>query len=132
MKTKAILMTLAAAFSLAAQEPTRKMVVDVPFAFEANGQKMPAGSYKMLREGRNAFVRLEGMKGGKAIMLMALSTSANTLGTDALVFHRYGDKIFLHAIADKTSGFTIRLPEARTEKEMARAGEPETLLATAP
>lgn len=134
MKTK--LFALAAALILSglatgisyAGQPA--LCVNVPFAFQAGDQEMPAGEYRLETEvtGAGQFQLLRQVDGDAVVILMTLPVESKAENPDpALIFHRYGQTYFLAQIwsggADGRELF-----KSNREKEMAR-GEVSSELA---
>ncbi|HTT19552.1 MAG TPA: hypothetical protein VMG82_11425 [Candidatus Sulfotelmatobacter sp.] len=90
------------------------LVVDVPFAFSAQGQKFPAGHYIVSQ--KDDMILIFNHKQGRYVPThLALRTKADG---SKLVFHRYGDEYFLQSvwITGNTSG--KELYPSRAEHEL--------------
>jgi hypothetical protein len=102
-----------------AQKPT--LVADIPFAFQAGDQMMPAGQYSVQRlftAGED--LRLLRRAGGSANLIVPTMPMDNQArgGEVKLVFHKYGDTCFLSQIWE--GGQSRKLYESKREKELAR------------
>ncbi len=88
----------AAVFALAlaavGQTSPGDLVVDVPFEFSVNGQKLPAGHYIVSQQ--TDMIRIF----NRHLGLFVATHSATRTQTDGskLVFHRYGTDYFLSAV----------------------------------
>jgi len=92
------------------------VVVDVPFAFNAGGQALPAGHYIVAAVGDNIKIFNSQTTGFYVPTHSAMRTASD--GTK-LVFHRYGDTYFLSAVwvAGNTTG--REMFRSRAERELA-------------
>jgi hypothetical protein len=99
----------------------QRIVIDIPFGFEAGEIKMPAGAYDVTFPGSNTvLLRSEDRKHGTFLMTNSVHTS-NVPGLAKLVFNRYGERYFLNQVwsAGYSSGHQL-LP-SKTEVELARS-----------
>ena len=104
-----------------AQGTSARLVVNVPFDFRTGSEIMPAGKYDILTMSDHVLL-LRGTTQNKSQILMAInSTTTKPTERGRLVFHRYGNKYFLHQIwsPGATNGF--ELPKSHAEKETVRA-----------
>jgi hypothetical protein len=133
MKTKLLAFTAALLLSgLAtgicyAQQPV--LAVNIPFAFQAGDQILPAGEYRLepATSGAGQFERLRQVDGDAVLIVSTIPVQSKTENPDpALIFHRYGQTYFLAQIW--TGGATGRqLLKSDREKEMARGEESSEL-----
>jgi hypothetical protein len=117
--------TLIATGSAWAQDHAAK--VTVPFAFTVNNETLPAGSYTISSDSRNAEVlsiRNRQEKVNAWALGMVGSTEANKTGQ--LTFHKYGDRLFLSEISYPNSSASVHFPvsniEKRARKQTMEAG----------
>ena len=105
----------------------------VPFAFVANGNKMPAGECTIAIDVNGGTLLSISSGAQHAFVVPIADVSPNPLKKTALVFHRYGDQYFLIGI--KHGGGTgYQLPPSRLERELQARNlveEVVTLLASA-
>jgi hypothetical protein len=106
-----------------AQQPA--LSVDIPFAFQAGDQKMPAGEYRVesITTGAARFQLLRQVDGDARLIVPTMAVLSKAENPDPrLIFHRYGQTYFLSQI---WSGGTLgrELFESNREKEMARGEE---------
>jgi hypothetical protein len=107
--------------------------VQVPFAFVANGQVMPAGECTIALDvnGRTLMSISSGTK--HAFALPIADESPNARKKTAVVFHQYGDRYFLTGIM-RENGSGYQLASSRLERELQARNIPWqvfTLLASA-
>src|SRR3974390_1340781 len=89
----------AAVFALSsaaiAQTSPGDLVVDVPFTFSANGEKLPAGHYMVNQQSDIIRIFNDHHQGVFVATHRAIRTQTDG---SKLVFHRYGDEYFLFAV----------------------------------
>jgi hypothetical protein len=130
MNIKLILIA-AAACGLAAQGSGPKIQAPVPFAFEANGVKMPAGRYEVTRSDRSSYLLLRNAVSGNTVALPAGAKSDNKSGWGAIEFRHYKGVYFLSALEYRGAKLKYSGTSSRREKEMAIAIRPEVVIAQA-
>jgi hypothetical protein len=122
--------TLAFAFTLSAfapgsravaQDTSVRLVANVPFDFRTGSEIMPAGKYDIRALSDHVLLLREITQNRSQILMAIGSTTMKPTGKGSLVFHRYGNKYFLHQIwsPGATNGF--ELPKSHAEKETVRA-----------
>jgi hypothetical protein len=97
----------------------------VPFAFSANNQEVPAGSYNIQLQ--NRFLYLRSLKTTKTVILMVRpDDSARMTDTPGrLVFQRYGRRNYLKQVwIGGTSRHSELVVRPRVEQELAK-GTPQ-------
>ena len=125
MNTKLLMLAAAATLGLAAQS------AKIPFAFEANGKKMAAGEYTVQLSGLKTFIAIRHADTGNALFVTNAGGNGNRLAGNQMVFNVYGDRYFLTAITDAKTGAVMRIPQSRTEKQIARVVPAETVVRNA-
>jgi hypothetical protein len=92
----------------------------VPFAFSANNQEVPAGSYNIQLQ--NRFLYLRSLKTTKTVILMVRpDDSARMTDTGRLVFQRYGRRNYLKQVwIGGTSRHSELVVRPRVEQELAK------------
>lgn len=107
---------LAIAAAALGQATRGDVVVDVPFAFTAGGQQLPAGHY-VVAPGTDVIRIFNAHNTGLYVPTHAAVRS----GADGskLVFHRYGEKYFLSEIWITGNNFGRELFRSRAEKDAA-------------
>ena len=130
----AIVMTLMPLLASAQLGTHVKLVVNVPFQFRAGEMLIPAGECAVQRASMNSSTLVIGNWGAKvglfATPLIAEATEISR--TNAMVFHKYGDRYFLTSIKLKGSKAVYRLHESKAEAELRAQNVPasqEILLA---
>jgi hypothetical protein len=94
----------------------------VPFAFSANNQNVPAGSYNLRRES-SCMLSLENVKTGKSQFLMVRpDDSGQAIETQGrLVFQRYGTHIYLTQVwSPGTSRHSELVVQPKVEQDLAK------------
>jgi hypothetical protein len=96
------------------------LVVDVPFAFSAAGQKLPAGHYIVKQH--TGIIRIVG-NNNQSVMVPIHAALRTQVEGSKLVFHRYGDSYFLSSlwIAGSTSGKELYPSKAEHELKTRQA-----------
>jgi len=99
-----------------AQTKAGDMVVDVPFAFNAGGQTLPAGHYIVLAQ--DYTLRIFNSENA-GLYVSTHSATRPTSEDSKLVFHRYGDTYFLSAVWVTGNTIGRELSRSRAERELA-------------
>lgn len=132
-----------AAIPASAQVPGR-MRADIPFDFYVGGKLLPAGKYNVERDaaGRNT-LRVRRADGDETTFALTIGVQGKQSQPDTprLIFHRYGDQIFLAQVWEsQRAGHT--LVESKRERSLrkelrasgvasARQAGPEVLVVAA-
>ena len=104
-----------------AQNSSEHVVATVPFDFRTGSEVMPAGKYD-IRTLSDHVLLLRGVTQNRSQILMAIgSTTMKPTDKGRLVFHRYGNKYFLHQIWSPSATNGFELPKSHAEKETIRA-----------
>ena len=98
-----------------AQRLTTTAEVNIPFAFQTSSHTMPAGKYRIIQESRNVIWLQGSSTGAFAVTYDDVATKVPNHGS--VVFHRYGDKYFLHEIWTAGNNVGLECPKSRAEKE---------------
>jgi len=85
-----------AASAFASQIPDQYVSMTIPFAFQAGGSTLPAGTY-MVSQPVSGFILIRGFKGGIFIPATALLTDIDG-GKSTFKFTRAGDKYVLQGV----------------------------------
>lgn len=122
-------------FLMAAALPARALTnevvrANIPFAFHVRNTALPPGEYVIQPAGgtNRALLLLRRNDGSHPMFLLTTTTTPKTESTTAhLIFNRYGQERFLHAIFVPGDGGNVFLGSA-TESQAARraASAPET------
>jgi hypothetical protein len=108
----------AATPSFAQSSPLVK--ADIPFAFQANGKLMPAGTY-LISQQNGGIMRLNGS--GKHAQAMAIALPDNGIKAatvSKVTFNKYGDHYFLHNVSVAGSTTSYRCTTTKQEKNIVR------------
>ena len=116
---------LASVASLAQTGPG-DVVVDVPFAFSAAGQSLPAGHY-VVKSIDDSHIRIFNSQALELYLPTKGAIRSTSEGTK-LEFHRYGDMYFLSSVWIRGSQTGRELFRSKAEKELA-GRNPEVELA---
>lgn len=112
--------TLASTQTAAAQSSSTVAEANIPFAFQAGNQQMPAGQYRIVRES-TSLILLQGPSHADDFIVMHDATSLKVPSKGKIVFHRYGDKYFLSQIW--TAGNPDGLESSKCQAEKAAMKE---------
>ncbi|HVI10525.1 MAG TPA: hypothetical protein VND65_19710 [Candidatus Binatia bacterium] len=115
-----LLMMLVGLTGLLNAQNSAGLKAQVPFAFAASGQTMPAGecTIAVVTNGRTY---LSITSGGQHVFALPVGDLSPGMRQDAaLVFHQYGDRYFLTGIKG-AGGIGYQLPASKLEQEL-RAG----------
>jgi hypothetical protein len=132
------ILTVAAALVFTALVPAQSRAQQVtqakiPFAFQVENTKMPAGEYQIRRALPSSKAVLQIRRTDSAAAMFVLTNSADTRSNDAeLIFHCYGNECFLSEIRTGR-GQALKLGLSRGEKEVSHAnGENELAVLSLP
>src|SRR5215469_1431880 len=97
------------------------LVADVPFAFSAAGQNLPAGHY-IIKPERSNMIRILGNH-NQSVFVPTYAALRTQIEGSKLVFHRYGDSYFLSQlwITGSTSGKELYPSKAEHELKTRQA-----------
>ena len=106
----------ASAASASAQTGTTMVQVNIPFAFQAGSQQLPAGKYQISRETAHI---IELRSTGKAAIFVMTNSAVKLHPADhgSVVFGHYGNKYFLRQIWTAGNSDGVECPKSRAEKE---------------
>jgi hypothetical protein len=93
---------------------------NVPFAFEATGQSMPAAEYTVRNNSHNT-LQVSAAGGPQILLLDTQGSSTRDTESGKLVFHKYGNQYFLAGIAQPGSAHVTRVSPSKREKEIKMA-----------
>lgn len=118
------LMTLVAAFAIAVPAAHAQSQItlsaNVPFAFSADGKKLPAGAYDVRDVGARATL-IETKDGQSKVLGIYQYAGPSKAGETKLVFDKVGDSYFLREIWSSARGQGLAVPESKLEKEVRAA-----------
>lgn len=118
---KAGCLCLAAALPSLFAQSAPSLTVVLPFDFQVNNQRFPAGKYQVNGAAGGVAVLLQGVDTKRAGFSTTGPVSRNhALPVGTLVFHRYEDRYFLSQIWMPGDYSGRSLPRSSAEREMAR------------
>ena len=101
-------------------QSTTLVKADIPFAFQANGKLMPAGTYLISQE-NGSIMRLSGPdKHAQALALALPDTGTDAAKVSKITFNKYGDHYFLHNVWVAGSTTSYRCTTTKQEKNIIR------------
>ena len=112
---------VAAATPLAAQ--VDRMTANVPFDFTVAGKAMPAGQYEVWKAPNSSAIVVRGLSQKTSALSVAMRepvTSREPAADTRLIFHRYGNQYFLHAVVNAYEADEFTLPQLRAERELIK------------
>jgi hypothetical protein len=121
---------LALAPAATAQSNSTIARVDIPFAFQAGSQRMPAGTYHV-SEISDHTLQLRGPGKNATSFVMVHSVQVlNAPSKGSMVFDRYGSRYYLHQVWTAGDTLGVECPKSRAEKEILQAenNQPATLV----
>ena len=92
------------------------LVVDVPFAFSAAGQTLPAGHYIVAAAGTD-LIRIFNAH-TRGLFVPTHSAMRSNSDGSKLVFHRYGQRYFLSSVSITGNRFAKELFRSSAEREL--------------
>jgi hypothetical protein len=121
---------LALAPAATAQSNSITARVDIPFAFQAGSQRMPAGTYHVSAISDHT-LQLRGPGKDATSFVMVHSVEVlNAPNKGSVVFDRYGSRYYLHQVWTAGNTLGIECSKSRAEKETLQAAnnQPATLV----
>lgn len=134
MRMLAIFVTMMPLLASAQLGNSQRLVANVPFEFRAGEKLIPAGECVVQRGNLDPRTLIIGNWGAKVGLFAnpTIASANETSSTNAMVFHKYGDRYFLTSIKLKGSKSLYRLHESKAEAELRAQNVPasqEILLA---
>jgi hypothetical protein len=121
-KMFAIAVTMLPLLATAQLGQSQKLVTNVPFAFRVGQKLIPAGQCVVERTGTIGHLLLVRNFEAKTSQFVLPRASGNAVSsTNALVFHKYGDRYFLAGIKIQGSDSNYQIPESKAEAEVQAA-----------
>lgn len=121
---------LASAPTAIAQSSGSTVKVNIPFAFQAGSQRLPAGIYHIaLMSDQQVLFRGPGRDASGFVMFHSAQT-LNAASKSSVVFDRYGNSYYLHQIWTAGDSIGRECAKSRAEKETIQAenNQPPTLV----
>jgi len=101
---------------------------DVPFAFEAAGQKWAAGTYTAARQNAAGTVLIRNSESSQAMFIMPVPVGPSRNDTSSMAFNCYGSQCFLSKIQFGQTRTVYQVHPSQREKELAHAERPQVNL----
>ncbi len=98
---------------------TGRLRVQVPFAFYASDQLLPAGNYWVDSMNNGRAIKVQRQDGPEFAIFMTVPTAATNKGGSYLLFNRYGAENFLRRIHSPEIALEGNLWKSHREKELA-------------
>jgi hypothetical protein len=102
---------------------TDKLIANIPFAFGAGNQTLPAGEY-IIRcvnpASGQTVLQITSKDGRNRVMLHMTSKRRKTSETSQIVFHQYGDRYFFAQVWTSGERDGLEAPKARAERKAIR------------
>jgi hypothetical protein len=120
--SSAIAMGLFASAGSAQAQTGQKLRANIPFAFQVGSTQMPAGVYEITLQ--EHVILLRDRDPGKNVakfLMVTPSVDGKVQENGRLVFHRYGERYFLHEVWEANSTEGITCSPSSQEKEILRA-----------
>ncbi len=128
MRGFALALSMLPILAIAQLNSTQKIVTQVPFEFVVGNKVVPAGELILQSATMNASVLSIRTRDSKVNMFSKASRDeAKMPAADyALVFHKYGNNLFLCELKLKDSRTIYRLPQSKAEAELLARNVPGT------
>jgi len=127
MRMLAIVVTMMPLLASAQLRSSQRLVGNVPFEFRAGEMLIPAGECVVQRaDNMDPRTLIIGNWGAKVGLFAnpSIAEATETSSTNAMVFHKYGDRYFLTSIKLKNSKVVYSLHESKAEAELRAQNVP--------
>ncbi len=115
------LVVMGAAQAVQAQQAERVVTVHVPFAFQVEGNKLPAGDYTILEQAGWVQIQSKAGKNAAHVLTMPVVSKEQKAGENSeVVFHNYGGQMFLAEIWATGQEKGRELLETHEEQQLAK------------
>ncbi len=109
-----------------AAQGKKSVILNAPFSFTVEHQKMPAGTYRILVE--HGWLQIRSADGKTAAMVLTLPVAGKTVeGSGQVVFNRYADRYFLGQVWLPELETGRQTLESREEKELEKRAKLEAV-----
>jgi hypothetical protein len=107
---------------------------NIPFSFYVQNRLMPAGAYTIAELNPGSGLMEIRSDGGKpAAMFLTVEKQEKDAGTPSeLIFHKYGDKVFLSEIVEQGEIDGAQLVKSKVEKKLEKAAQDKEVAITLP
>jgi len=111
----------------AAAQGKKSLIVNAPFSFTVEQQRMPAGTYQILVE--HGWLQIRSADSKNAAMVLTLPVSGKAPeGVGQVVFNRYGNRYFLSQVWLPELPNGRQTLESRDEKKLAKQEKLEAVM----
>lgn len=90
-----------------------RVVAEIPFAFQAGGYRLAAGTYSIGTAGDFLWIKGDS---DSVVMVVRKDSARAPLSDSAVVFHRYGGQYFLREIRSAGEGTVLWAGETKAER----------------
>jgi len=114
-------LVMGAAQAVEAQQAERMVTVRVPFAFQVEGNKLPAGDYTILEQSGWVQIQTKAGKNAAHVLTMPVVNKEQKAAENSqVVFHNYGGQKFLAEIWASGQEQGRELLETHEEQQLAK------------
>jgi hypothetical protein len=128
----AVILMIAASASVKAQSLQYRLTANIPFDFNVNNDKLPAGKYWISRAQQNngdQVLQIQSAEGKATVLRLTIPViTRNPMNRGTVVFHRYGDEYFLFEVWPAGSSTGREFPKSRGERELARKSQEQQIV----
>jgi hypothetical protein len=127
LKTMAVILGLVvlAGASAAQAQIIDRLKSDIPFSFYVRNKLMPAGDYTVteLNPG-SSMMEIRSADGKSAAVFLTIAKQEKDASTPSeLIFHKYGDKIFLSEIVERGEMDGAEVVKSKMEKRLEKTAQ---------
>jgi hypothetical protein len=109
-----------------AAQGKKTLILNAPFSFTVEQQRMPAGTYRILVE--HGWLQIRSADGKSVVMVLTLPVAGKPVeGSGQVVFNRYGDRYFLGQVWLPELENGRQTLESREEKEQEKRAKLEAV-----
>jgi hypothetical protein len=136
LKTMAVIFGLAvvAGASVAQAQIIGHLKSNIPFSFYVRDKLMPAGAYTIaeLNPGSGT-MEIRSADGKSAAIFLTVEKQEKDAQTPSeLIFHRYGDKVFLSEVVEQGEMDGAQVVKSKMEKRLEKAAQDKEVAITLP
>jgi hypothetical protein len=136
LKTMAVILGLVvvAGAGVAQAQIIGRLKSDIPFSFYVRNRLMPAGAYTIdeLNPG-SGLMEIRSDDGKSAAMFLTVEKQEKDTRTPSeLIFHKYGDRVFLSEIVEQGEMDGAEVVKSKMEKRLEKAARDKEVAITLP
>ena len=136
LKTMAVILGLVvfAGASVAQAQIIGRLKSNIPFSFYVRNRLMPAGAYTIaeLNPGSGTMEIRSADGKSPAIFLTVEKQEKDAQTPSELIFHKYGDKVFLSEIVEQGEMDGAQVVKSKMEKRLEKAAQDKEVAITLP